>query len=192
MRELSNFLCDDMKCDFTEKTMSSEIVYTGEFLQVKRDVSLLVDGSEAKRENVVHPGAAMIIPLFKDRSILLERQYRYAVGIHCIEFPAGRSERGEDPITTAKRELVEETGYLADTWENLGLIHPGVGYTNEKIHIFLAKNLKMTNVARDEGEFLETFRISLDDAIVKLKAGEITDAKTIVGLFKLLERFKKV
>ena len=180
-----------MKCDFTEKTISSEIVYAGEFIQVKRDSSLLIDGSEAKRENVVHPGAAMILPLFGDRSILLERQYRYAVGMHCIEFPAGRSERGEAPIATAKRELAEETGYVADTWENLGVIHPGVGYTNEKIHIFLAKDLKMTTVSRDEGEFLETFRISLDEAVVRLKAGEITDAKTIVGLFKLLERFKK-
>ena len=72
------------------------------------------------------------------------------------------------------------------------MIHPGVGYTNEKIHIFLAKDLKMTTVSRDDGEFLETFRISLDEAVVRLKAGEITDAKTIVGLFKLLDRFKKI
>ncbi len=178
-----------MTSDFTEKTLSSELVYNGSFLKVHKDSSLLIDGSKVTRENVIHPGAAMIIPVFLDGSILLERQYRYAVGKHCIEFPAGRAEVGETPISTAKRELVEETGYLAETWVPRGVIHPGVGYTNEEIHIFIAQNLKMTSTNRDPGEFLETFRISLDEAINKLRLGDITDAKTMVGLSMLIDFF---
>lgn len=174
-----------MNNDFREKTLSSKTVYQGSFLEVRADISALCDGSKAHREKVIHPGAAMIIPVFEDQSMLMEKQYRYAVETHCIEFPAGRMESGESAIETAKRELVEETGYVAKNWEHLGFIHPGVGYTNEKIDIFVATLLEMTAPNRDEGEFLEVIRVSKKQVIEWIRSGKITDAKTIAGLFMI-------
>jgi ADP-ribose pyrophosphatase len=171
-----------------ETTISSHDVYRGRLLHVKSDVVRLPDGGEAVREYIVHPGAALIIPVLPDGRLLMERQYRYPIGRVLIEFPAGKLDPGEDMLLTARRELLEETGYRASNWEWLAEVHPIVSYTSERIEIFLATGLTMEAPKLDAGEFLETFPIPFADAFARMKSGEITDLKTMLGLYQLLER----
>ncbi|MEO8004912.1 MAG: NUDIX hydrolase [Betaproteobacteria bacterium] len=172
-----------MSSDFTEKKVSSRAAYRGRMLKVNEDEVSLPDGGLAFREYVVHPGAALILPLFDDNSVLMERQYRHPVGQHFYELPAGKLEPDEPPLETAKRELLEETGYLAVEWREIGHLHPCIGYSDERIDFFLARNLEFKGAKLDEGEFLETLRMSLPEALQWIRNGRITDAKTILGLF---------
>jgi ADP-ribose pyrophosphatase len=169
--------------DFTERKITSRAVYRGRLLKVNEDEVGLPDGSSALREYVVHPGAAIILPLFDDGSVLLERQFRYPLGQHFYELPAGKLEPDEAPIETAKRELLEETGYAAAEWRELGRLHPCVGYSDEKIDFFLARKLEFRGAHLDEGEFLETLRVPLAESVDWIRRGRITDTKTILGLF---------
>ena len=172
-----------MSSDFTEKKVSSRTAYRGSLLTVNEDEVRLPDGGAALREYVVHPGAAVILPLFEDGSVLLERQFRYPVGSHFYELPAGKLEPDEAPLETAKRELAEETGYVAAEWRELGRLHPCIGYSDERIDFFLARKLEFKGARPDEGEFLETLRIPLADGVEWIRRGRITDTKTILGLF---------
>ena len=169
--------------DFTEKKISSRTAYRGRLLTVNEDEVRLPDGSAASREYVVHPGAAIILPVFEDGSVLLERQFRYPLGEHFYELPAGKLEPDEAPLETAKRELAEETGYVAAEWRELGHLHPCIGYSDEKIDFFLARKLEFRGARPDEGEFLETLRMPLADSVDWIRRGRITDTKTILGLF---------
>jgi len=169
--------------DFTERKITSRAVYRGRLLKVNEDEVSLPDGSSALREYVMHPGAAIILPLFDDGSVLLERQFRYPLGQHFYELPAGKLEPDEAPIETAKRELLEETGYAAAEWRELGRLHPCVGYSDEKIDFFLARKLEFRGAHLDEGEFLETLRVPLAESVDWIRRGRITDTKTILGLF---------
>lgn len=172
-----------MSSDFTEKKITSRAAYRGRLLKVNEDEVRLPDGGTALREYVVHPGAAIILPLFDDGSVLLERQFRYPLGQHFYELPAGKLEPDEPPLETAKRELLEETGYVAAEWRGLGRVHPCVGYSNEQIDFFLARKLEFRGATLDEGEFLETLRVPLGDTIDWIRRGRISDTKTILGLF---------
>ena len=172
-----------MSSDFTEKKISSHAAYRGRMLKVNEDEVTLPDGSTAHREYVLHPGAAIILPLFDDGSVLLERQFRYPVGQHLYELPAGKLEAGEPPMETAKRELLEETGYVAAEWRELGRLYPCVGYSDEQIDFFLARRLEFKGAQLDEGEFLETLRVPLAESVDWIRRGRITDTKTILGLF---------
>ncbi|MGQ0579164.1 MAG: NUDIX domain-containing protein [Betaproteobacteria bacterium] len=172
-----------MSADFTEKMISSKTAYRGQLLQVNEDEVRLPDGSHARREFVVHPGAALILPIFDDGSVLLERQFRYPVGSHFYELPAGKLESDEPPLETARRELQEETGYVAAQWRELGRLHPCVGYSNETIDFFLARGLEFKGARLDKGEFLETLRLPLAEALEWIRRGRISDTKTILGLF---------
>jgi ADP-ribose pyrophosphatase len=169
--------------DFTEKKITSRAVYRGRLLKVNEDEVSLPDGSSALREYVVHPGAAIILPLFDDGSVLLERQFRYPLGQHFYELPAGKLEPDEAPIDTAKRELLEETGYAAAEWRELGRLHPCVGYSDERIDFFLARKLEFRGAHLDQGEFLETLRVPLAEGVDWIRHGRISDTKTILGLF---------
>jgi ADP-ribose pyrophosphatase len=169
--------------DFTEKKITSRTAYRGGVLTVNEDEVRLPDGSTALREYVMHPGAAIILPLFDDGSVLLERQFRYSVGQHFYELPAGKLEPDEPALETAKRELLEETGYVAAEWRELGRLHPCIGYSDERIDFFLARKLEFRGAKLDEGEFLETLRIPLAEGVDWIRSGRITDAKTILGLF---------
>jgi ADP-ribose pyrophosphatase len=169
--------------DFTEKKITSRTAYRGGILTVNEDEVRLPDGSTALREYVMHPGAAIILPLFDDGSVLLERQFRYSVGQHFYELPAGKLEPDEPALETAKRELLEETGYVAAEWRELGRLHPCIGYSDERIDFFLARKLEFRGAKLDEGEFLETLRIPLAEGVDWIRSGRITDAKTILGLF---------
>jgi ADP-ribose pyrophosphatase len=172
-----------------EKTVSSSDVYRGKLLHVRSDTVRLPDGTEATREYIVHPGAAMIIPVMPDGRLLMERQYRYPIGRVMLEFPAGKLDPGEDMLKTAQRELLEETGYRAATWEWLAEVHPIISYTTERIEMFLATGLVLERPKKlDAGEFLEPIIVSFADAFAQMKAGDITDGKTIIGLFHLRER----
>jgi ADP-ribose pyrophosphatase len=168
--------------DLKEHFVSGELVFDGALLKVRRDVVRLPDGSQGVREYIRHPGAVAIVPLFDDGRVLLERQFRYPHGREFIEIPAGKLEPGEPPLETAKRELLEETGYAAAEWKRLAVIHTAIAYTDEAIEIFLAKKLTLSARKLDVGEFLETFVVPFDEAIAMIRDGRITDAKSVAGL----------
>jgi ADP-ribose pyrophosphatase len=171
--------------DLEEKFISGEDVYRGSLVQLRRDVVRLPDGSQGVREYIRHPGAVMIVPLLPGGRVVLERQFRYPHRREFIELPAGKLEPGEPHLETAKRELLEETGYVASEWKRLCVIHTAIAYTNEAIELWLARGLEKRERKLDAGEFLEVFDLPLEKAIQKVRAGEITDAKTIAGLLWL-------
>jgi ADP-ribose pyrophosphatase len=165
-----------------EEFLEGELVFSGRLLKVHRDRVRLPDGSEALREYIRHPGAVAIVALFADGRVLLERQFRYPLGRAFIEIPAGKLEPGEAQLATAKRELLEETGYVAAEWRRLGLIHNAIGYSDEGIEIWLARGLELREQQLAEGEFLEVFTVPLAEAQAMARDGRITDVKTIAGL----------
>jgi ADP-ribose pyrophosphatase len=169
--------------DLTEHLIAGERVYDGVLLKVHRDVVRLPDGSEGTREYIRHPGAVAIVPVFDDGRVLLERQFRYPHRRVFIELPAGKLEPGEPHLDTAKRELLEETGYSAAQWTRLGVIHTAIAYTDEAIEMFLARKLQREGKAKlDAGEFVETMAVPFDEAIEMVRDGRITDAKSVCGL----------
>jgi ADP-ribose pyrophosphatase len=168
--------------DLTEHFVSGEQVFDGELLKVYRDQVRLPDGSTGGREYIRHPGAVAIVPLFDDGRLLLERQFRYPHRREFIEVPAGKVDPGEPQLETAKRELLEETGYVAGEWRRLGVIHTAIAYTDEGIELFSARKLTLQKRRLDEGEFLETLVIPFAEAIAMIRDGRITDAKTVAAL----------
>jgi ADP-ribose pyrophosphatase len=175
-----------------EHQTSSEDVYSGKFLHLKKDIVKLPDGNTTFREYLIHPGAVAIMPILNDGRILLERQFRYPVDAAMIEIPAGKLELGEDPLLCAQRELLEETGYSAKSWEFLGRIHPVISYSTEIIDIYLAKDLTLGERALDEGEFLDVFAATLDEMHAWIAEGKITDVKTIISAYHLARRLKQL
>ncbi len=168
-----------------ELTKDSTLVLDGHFLKVKRDTVILPDGKETTREYILHPGAVVIIPLMNDGRVLVERQFRYPLNKVFIEFPAGKLEYGEDLLTCAKRELEEETGCAAQNWVHLTTIHNAIAYANERIEIFLAREITEGQRHLDDGEFLETFYATPEELSQWVREGKITDVKTIIGIFWL-------
>ena len=168
-----------------EIELSSERVYDGHFLHVRRDTVRLPDGATTGREYIVHPGAVMIIALTDDGQVVLERQYRYPLHRAFIEFPAGKIEPDEPPLTTAIRELQEETGYLATTWRHLCSIHNAIAYSDEHIEIYLATGLTLGPRRLDAGEFLDVYTMPVSELLEGVRSGAITDVKTIIGCFWL-------
>ena len=168
--------------DLDERFVSGEEVFSGAFLKVRRDVVRLPDGSEGIREYIRHPGAVLALPLFEDGAVLLERQFRYPFGRTFLELPAGKREEGEPPLETAKRELLEETGYVAREWSRIGIVHTTVAFTDEGIDLFVARGLEFRGQQLDQGEFLETLKVPFDEAVEMVRDGRITDSKTSVAL----------
>jgi ADP-ribose pyrophosphatase len=132
------------------------------------------------------------MPILNDGRILLERQFRYPVDTAMIEIPAGKLDLDEDPLLCAQRELLEETGYSAKSWEFLGRIHPVISYSTEIIDIYLAKDLTLGERALDEGEFLDVFAATLDEMHEWIASGAITDVKTIISVYHLARRLKQL
>jgi ADP-ribose pyrophosphatase len=172
-----------MKDPLHEEQESSEAIFDGRLLKVFRDGVRLPDGSVGVREYIKHPGAVVVIPVCADGLLIFERQFRYPLGRAFLELPAGKIDAGEDILACARRELQEETGYEGEHWRHLGVMHPCIGYSDERIEIFLATGLNHVGDALDEGEFLEIVRMSPADARAAVFDGRITDAKTITALF---------
>jgi ADP-ribose pyrophosphatase len=168
--------------DLIEHTISTEPVFDGLLLKVHRDTVRLSDGHESIREWIAHPGAVVAIAILDNGKLLFERQFRYPLRRIFLELPAGKIDTNEHPLDTARRELREETGYKAKSWRQLGTMHPCIGYSDERIEIFLAQGLSYVGHELDNGEFLEVIELSLADALLAVRDGEITDAKTITAL----------
>jgi ADP-ribose pyrophosphatase len=176
--------------DFTESRVASRLAYDGGLLKVKRDEVRLPDGGSAWREYVVHPGAVMMLAFVDERTVLLERQFRYPKNRHFIELPAGKLEAGEPPLATARRELVEECGFEAGEWWKIATLDPCIGYSTEIIHVYGARGLTHVGAKLDVGEHLEVFEARLEDALEWVRDGIITDTKTTFGLL-YWDRFGK-
>jgi ADP-ribose pyrophosphatase len=168
-----------------ERRVRSESLFSGHFLQLRRDEVQLPGGQHATREYVVHPGAVMIVPVTDDGRLVIERQHRYPIDIVLLEFPAGKLDPGETTLACAQRELLEETGYRAREWAFAGRMHNAPAYSTEAIEVWFARGLVAGPQQLDDGEHLEI--VLMDEvALFELAArGELTDAKSMVGLLRL-------
>jgi ADP-ribose pyrophosphatase len=167
--------------------IESRRVYTGKVISLDLDTVRFPDGSVGELEMIRHPGASAVVPFLsdprgEDPQVLMIRQYRYAADGYLYEIPAGRLNRGEDPRDCAARELKEETGCTAERFEHLLTMYTTPGFTDEKIHLFLATGLIAGETKHEADEFLELHPMLLSRALEMVAAGEIQDAKTALGL----------
>jgi len=168
-----------------ETRVSSEAVFDGRLLHVRRDQVRLPGGDLALREHIVHPGAAMVVPILDDGRLVVERQFRYPLDRVMVEFPAGKLDAGEPSLACAVRELAEETGYRAAEWAYAGVLHNAIAYCNEGIHVWFARGLTPGAQGLDHGELLDVETMSADTLLAMAQRGELTDAKTLIGLMWL-------
>ena len=171
-----------------ETQKSSEKIFSGKLIDLYFDHVELPNGKSSTREWINHPGAVCIIPILPDGNLCLIRQYRYGPRDEFIEIPAGKLATGEDPLICAKRELQEEIVYIARKLTFLTNIYPAIGFSNEKMWMYLAEDLQLSNQSLDQDEFLELLPLSLEKAIDLINQGKITDVKTIIGVL-WLDRF---
>ena len=162
-------------------------VWTHRFLDAHVDRVRYPDGSEGEQVLIHHPGASAVVPFLSDPGdadpeILMLRQYRYATGGDLWEIPAGLLELGEDPVDCARRELLEETGCICKKLDAMTFLWTTPGFTDEKIHLFRGTGLTRGDAAREADEFIEVTALRLSEVLRKIRAGEITDAKTLVGV----------
>lgn len=170
--------------ELNEKTLSSELVFDGRLLKIYRDKVELTNGGTSNREVVHHPGGAAVVALDDDGNVYLERQFRYPYHKVVTEIPAGKLEPGEDPFDAIQRELQEEIGAAAGRWDVLGYIMPSVGYTDEMLYLYLARDLTFGERHLDQGEFLEPFKLPFGEALARAADGRLSDAKTVAALFR--------
>ena len=170
--------------DFTEKTIASEMIYDGRILKFKIDKVELPNGETGERELVEHPGGVSVVAVDDDENIFMVEQYRKPYERNLLEIPAGKLDKNEDIEVCGRRELEEETGYVAEKFEYLGECYPSVGYTNEIIRIFLATGLSKTSQHLDDDEFLNVYKLPIRDVIAKIMNNELADAKTVMGVLK--------
>jgi ADP-ribose pyrophosphatase len=159
-----------------------ETIYDSRVFRLCREEVTLPNGITTSLDVIRHPGSSAIVPLFPDNQVVMIRQYRHSVRTFLWEIPAGTRDTGEDPLECAQRELIEEAGYRANRFEKLTEILPAPGYTDERIHIFLARGLEPVPQNLDRDEVLEVHRISLRETPGMIGDGRIQDALTIIGL----------
>ncbi|RJP31272.1 MAG: NUDIX hydrolase [Actinobacteria bacterium] len=164
------------------ETLERKAVFEGKVIRVYLDRVRLPNGREAEREVVLHWGAVGMVALDEEDHVFLVRQFRHATGRDLVEIPAGKLAAGEDTLDCARRELMEEIGYSADRWEGLAVFFTSPGFSNETLHLYLARGLHRGKAAPEEDEFLEIMRVPLAEALSMIARGEIEDSKTICGL----------
>lgn len=165
-----------------EKTEKEEIIYSGKLLRLKKIKVRLPNERFSTREIVEHPGAVAILAVDENKKVILVKQYRKAMEEVLWEVPAGKLDKNEEPLSCAKRELKEETGYRAESWRKIGSFYSSPGFSNEIIHIYFAQNLKEGAQKLDEDEFLEFYTFDIDKIKEMLRQGSIKDAKTQIAL----------
>lgn len=170
---------------FCEKKLDGELVYDGKILKLNVDSVLLPNGKTTKREYINHSGGSAVLYV-ENNKVLLVKQFRYAYGREIYEIPAGKLEKGEEPIVTAKRELEEETGYVANNLKELFKLYPTPGYSDEVIYVYLADNCTQSRCNFDEDEFVESRFIEIEKVCKMIEDGEICDAKTVAAIYKYL------
>lgn len=169
---------------FEEKTLSERKGFDGKFITVSTFDVELANGRKSIREVVKHPGGVVVVAQKDENTILMVKQYRYPIKQVSLELPAGRLEKGENPDSAIKRELEEETGYLAKTWKSLGHIYTTPGICDEKLYLYYATDLTFKKQNPDEGEIIEFYEYKIDEIFKMIKSGEINDAKTICALMR--------
>lgn len=168
----------------TEAMLESKEIFNGRVIRVTLDKVQLEDGTTSTREVVHHHGGACVLPVDADGNVTMVRQFRYALGEELWELPAGKLEAGEDPFEAAKRELSEECGLTADTYTELGVVYPTVGYDSERIYLWAAEGLHIVGQHLDAGEFLDVVKMPFAQALGLVMDGTIRDSKTQVALLK--------
>ena len=166
----------------TAKVNDRQIIHRGRVYNLIRENVTLDNGVTTDMEFIEHPGATAIIPMFNDSRVLLLKQYRHSLGEYIWEIPAGTLNPAEELIDCAKRELIEETGYSAEQWQKLGEITPLPGYSDERIHIYLATDLQPAEQDLDKDEIIDVHKVKISEAVEMIKNGDIQDAKSIAGL----------
>jgi ADP-ribose pyrophosphatase len=164
-----------------EETTEREEILRGGFLHVVRDTVKLPNGRFATREYVLHPGAVAVVPILDDGRLVLERQYRHAAGGVMIEFPAGKLDAGELALACGRRELLEETGYVAREWAYAFTMYPTVAYSDEAIEIWFARGLELKGAQLDQDEFLDVFTATPDEFLGWCRDGKVADSKTLAA-----------
>ena len=172
-----------------ERKLSSEMKFDGKLIKVTYDVAE-VNGKEAWREVVHHPGASAVVAIDEDNRIIMEKQFRYALNDYLLEIPAGKLDAGEDPLVCAKRELEEETGIVASEWISLGTIATSPGFCNEVIHLYVAKGLSKGEIHWDEDEYVEVERYRFDELLQRIKEEKIKDSKSLSALLLAMPYLK--
>lgn len=165
-----------------ETQISSEQIVDGLLMKAWRDEVRLPNGKTAVREYIRHPGAAIMVPLFANGDTILVKQFRYPVGKVFIELPAGKLDGGEPLEEAAQRELAEEAGFTSGKLTLVSEFYPCIGYSNEKMWLFLAEDLKKAEALTDHDEFLELMRVPFKEAVAMVKRGVIDDMKTIAAI----------
>lgn len=168
--------------DYTEKLLSSKMVFEGRIINLRVDTVTFPNGRTGQREVVEYAGAVAIVPVNEKGELLLVRQYRYAVGKTLLEIPAGKLEPGEDPETSAGRELLEETGCEAQELTKLISFYSTPGFTTEELHLFMATGLTAKEQSLDEDEFIDVVPVPFPQALKMIWTGEICDAKSVAGI----------
>jgi ADP-ribose pyrophosphatase len=176
--------------NYEEKTISEERKYSGNIINVNRATVILPNGKQATRDIVRHPGASVVVPITEDGELLLVQQYRKPCEMISLELPAGKLDEGESPETCAIRELHEETGYRAGNIHKVMSIHSTPGFSDEVLHMYVATGLTEGHSCPDEDEFISCRKYSVQECLNMVQNGQITDAKTIIGIF-LADRIKK-
>lgn len=166
---------------FEEKTLKSEKIYDGAIINLRRD-KVTVQGGTSYREIIEHNGGAVIAALTDDKKLVMVRQYRKPAGKVMLEVPAGKIDPGEKPLEAAVRELKEETGYTASKVEFLTEFYPSVGYSEEKLYLYLCTGLIPGETCFDENEAIDIEEMELDKLFKMVMSGELDDAKTIIAI----------
>jgi len=163
-------------------------LYQGTVVNLGRETAVLPDGRTLELEVVRHPGGAAAVAVDREQQVCLLRQYRHAGGGWLWELPAGKLDPGESPLATAQRELEEEAGVRARSWEPLGSILPTPGFCDERVHLYLARELEAVPPRPGAHEVIEIHWVPLAAAVAQAQGGELEDAKTLVGLFRAAAR----